>query len=70
MHLEIQKLKKDFVGILCTSYREGKKTLHKQLGRITGKTHEELKILQLAIRGQVTPENDKKDFKILASKQS
>jgi len=69
MHLEIQKLKKDFVGILRTSYREGKKTLHKQLGRITGKTHEELKILQLAFRGQVTPENDKNAFKILASKE-
>lgn len=69
MHLEIQRLKSGFVGILRTSYREGKKTLHKQLGRITGKTHEELKLLQLAFCGKVMPENDHKALKIISSKE-
>jgi transposase len=69
MHLEIQKLKKGCVGILRTSYREGKKTLHKQLGRITDKTLEELKLLQLAFCGKVIPENDPKALKIISSKE-
>lgn len=69
MHLEIQTSRKNPVGILRTSYRDGAKTKHKQLGRITGKTLEELKMLQLAFKGKVMPENDPKALKIISSKE-
>lgn len=69
IHLEIQTSDKNPVGILRSSYRDGSKTKHKQFGRITGKTLEELKILRLAFRGKVITHDDPNAFTILSSKE-
>lgn len=54
-HLEIQTSRKSPVGILRTTFwdKEAQKYRHEQKGRITGKTLEELKTIQAAMRGDV-----------------
>lgn len=69
MHLEIQTSRKSPVGILRESYRDGKKIKHRQLGRITGKTIEELRMLQSAFRGQVINTDDPAATRIISSKE-
>ena len=70
MYLEIQtNTSKNPVGILRSSYREGGKVKHMQHGRITGKTLEELKILQTAFRGEVQKASTCQDFRIIRSKE-
>jgi transposase len=69
MYLEIQTSRKNPVGILRSSYRKGNRVKHEQHGRISGKTLEELKLLQLALRGEVIPKYAEQSFKILAAKE-
>ncbi|RZI47510.1 IS1634 family transposase [Rickettsiales endosymbiont of Peranema trichophorum] len=70
IHLEIQtNTSKNPVGILRSSYRENGKIKHKQYGRITGKTLQELKLLQLAFRGQVLPGHAPEALRIIQSKE-
>jgi len=69
IHLEIQTSRKNPVGLLRTSYREKGKIKHKQYGRITGCTLEQLKLLQLSFKERIVPENDADTFTILQSKE-
>ena len=69
IHLEIQTSRKNPVGILRTTFRENSKVKHSQHGRITGCTLNQLKLLQLAFREQVLPENSPNAFKILSAKE-
>ena len=69
LHLEIQTSRKSPVGILRTSFRENGKIKHTQHGRITGCSLRQLKILQLAFREQVIPQDDPQAFKILHSRE-
>jgi transposase len=68
LHLEIQVSRKNPVGVLRTSYYENGKTKHAQHGLIKGKTLNELKLLQLAIRGKVVPSSSEA-LSITASKE-
>lgn len=69
LHLEIQTSRKSPVGILRSSFYADGQTKHEQYGRIVGKTLEELKTLQLAFRGSVTPVGSADEMKILLSKE-
>ena len=69
LHLEIQTSRKSPVGILRTSFRENGKMKHTQHGRITGCSLQQLKILQLAFREQVIPQDDPRAFQILHSRE-
>ncbi len=69
IHLEIQTSRKNPVGLLRTSYREKGKIKHKQYGRITGCTLEQLKLLQLSFKEKTVPKNNPDTFTILQSKE-
>lgn len=71
LHLEIQTSRKNPVGILRTSFRDksSKKIVHTQHGRITGCTLDQLKMLQLAFRDQVLPEDSPDAFRTLGSRE-
>lgn len=71
VHLEIQTSRKKPVGLLRSSYRDKTtgKIAHTQHGRITGVPLEELKMLQLAFRGLVTPVGSPKAVRIVRSRE-
>ena len=69
IHLETQTSRKSPVGLLRTIYREKSKVKHTQHGRITGCSLDQLKLLQLAFREQVVPENSPQALKILEPKE-
>ena len=58
VHLEIQKHRSNYYGLIRSSYREEGKVKHTNHGRITGLKLNELKLVQLAIRGLVIPKDD------------
>jgi len=57
IHLEIQKHRKNCYGLIRSSYREDGKVKHTNHGRISGLNLNDLKLIQLAIRGLVIPKN-------------
>jgi len=69
--LEIQTSRKNPVGLLRTTYwdKKLKKNCHTQHGRITDCTLEQLKMLQCAFRGEVTPFGDPGAYKIISSRE-
>ncbi len=70
MHLEIQYANTDKpVGVIRSSYREDGKIKHKQFGRITGQTLEQLKMLQLTFRNEVIAKSNPKAVQIVGSKE-
>jgi len=69
LHLEIQSHRRNPVGLIRSSFREGGKVKHSNHGRITGLTLDELKLLQAAFRGDVVPKGSAEDFEIRASKE-
>lgn len=71
LHLEIQTSRKNPVGLLRTSARDKNtgKIVHSQHGRITGVPLNELKILQLAFRGSVSPVESPEAMRILSSRE-
>jgi transposase len=71
LHLEIQTSRKNPVGLLRTSARDKAtgKIVHTQHGRIAGCSLDELRILQLAFRGSVTPLGAPEALRILSSRE-
>ncbi len=69
IHLEIQTSRKNPVGILRTTFRENGKVKHTQHGRLTGCSLDQLKMLQLAFREKVVPEDSPQALKILSAKE-
>jgi Transposase DDE domain len=71
IHLEIQRHRKNPVGILRTTYRDPAdgKVKHQQHGRLTGLPLNTLLNVQAALRDDVLPKDDPAAFKILSSKE-
>lgn len=69
VHLEIQKHRSSFYGVLRSSYREDGRVKHSNHGRITGLALEQLQLIQAAFRGEVVPKDSPDAFQILSSKE-
>ncbi len=70
MYLEIQyKNTKNPVGVIRNSYRENGKVKHKQFGRITNQSIEQLKKLQMVFNDDVLPSITPEDVTITSSKE-
>lgn len=69
VHLEIQKHRSRFYGVLRSSYREEGRVKHSNHGRITGLGLDQLKLIQAAFRGDVVPKDSPDAFQILSSKE-
>jgi transposase len=57
VHLEIQGHRKNYYGLIRSSYRHGEKVKHSTHGRITGMSQSQLKLIQAAFRGDVVPKD-------------
>jgi transposase len=55
--------------VLRSSYREGGKVKHKNVGRILNRTLDELRLIQAAFRGAVSPQGAVESFELLGSKE-
>ncbi len=70
VHLEIQTHRGHPVGLLRSSYRDAQgKVKHDSLGRITGRSLQELRLLQAALQGKAVPLDSPQSLKILAAKE-
>ena len=69
VHLEIQKHRSSFYGVLRSSFRQDGKVKHSNHGRIIGLALEQLQLIQAAFRGEVVPKDSPDAFQILASKE-
>jgi len=68
-HLEIQKSGNKFYGVIRTTFRKGGKIQHDTFGTITGKSLEELKLIQAAFRGEVIKKDDTNEPRSSESKE-
>lgn len=69
LHLEIQKHRRYCYGLIRSSYREGRQVKHTTHGRLTGMDLSELKLIQAAFRGDVTPTGSAEGLQITESKE-
>ena len=69
LHLEIQRHRKNYYGLLRTSYREDGKVKHTTHGRITCATLEQLKLIQAVFRGEVVLRSPEQMPTVLKSKE-
>ena len=69
LHLEIQKYGKKYYGLIRTTFREGGKIKHTTHGTIKDRSHEELKLLQAAFRGDVVIKGSPSAYKVTESKE-
>ena len=69
VHLEIQKHRSSFYGVLRSSFRQDGKVRHSNHGRIVGLALEQLQLIQAAFRGDVVPKDSPDAFQILFSKE-
>ena len=69
VHLEIQKHRSSFYGVLRSSFREDGQVKHSNHGRITGLALEQLQLIQAAFRGDVVPKDSPEAFQVLSSKE-
>ena len=69
LHLEVQTSRKSPVGILRSTFRKNGKVVHAQLGRITGCSLDQLRLLQLAFREKVVPADQPQAFAIVEAKE-
>ena len=66
IHLEIQKHRKNPIGLFRTTYYDAGKIKHETLGRVTGVGLQELKLIQAALQNKVVL---KEEFEIIGSKE-
>ena len=66
IHLEIQKHRKNPIGLFRTSYYDHGKTKHETIGRVTGIELQKLKLIQATLQGKVVL---KDEFEIIGSKE-
>lgn len=57
VHLEIQGHRRNYYGLIRSSYRHDGKVKHSTHGRITGMSKSRLKLVQAAFRGDVVPKD-------------
>jgi hypothetical protein len=69
VHLEIQRHRSSFYGVLRSSFRQDGKVKHSNHGRIIGLALEQLQLIQAAFRGEVVPKDSPDAFQILSSKE-
>jgi len=66
VHLEIQKHRKNPIGVFRTSYYKEGRVLHDNLGSISGLDMETLKLIQASLQGEAVM---KSDFHIISGKE-
>jgi len=66
IHLEIQKHRKNPVGVFRTSYYKEGQVLHDNLGSISGLDMQTLKLIQASLQGETVM---KSDFRIISGKE-
>jgi len=69
LHLEIQRHRKNFYGLIRSSFRVGGKVRHTTHGRLSGLPLEKLQLLQAAFRGDVVAKDSAAAFQILSSRE-
>jgi transposase len=71
LHLEIQGHRKNYYGLLRTTYwdKKAKKIKHKSFGRIGGLSYDALKAIQAALRGDAKILTSEEDIRIISSKE-
>ena len=69
IHLEIQKHRSSFYGVLRSSFRQDGQVKHSNHGRITGLALEQLQLIQAAFRGDVVPKDSAEAFQVVSSKE-
>src|SRR6201981_999876 len=69
LHLEIQRHRRNPVGIIRSSFRSEGKVKHSNHGRITGLSLDQLKVLQAAFRGDVVLKGSPEDFQLINSRE-
>ena len=69
IHLEIQRKRSRVFGLLRSTFREDGKIKHKNHGRISGVGLDQLKLIQMAMRGRAVPEDSPEALRLLGSKE-
>ena len=69
VHLEIQRHRRHYYGLIRSSYREKGQVKHTTHGRLTGMSLSELKLIQAAFRGDVIPKGSADGFRTTDSKE-
>lgn len=69
LHLEIQSHRKNYYGLIRSSFRQNGKVHHTSHGRISGVPLEKLKLIQAAFRGEVAPLDSPQSLQILCSRE-
>ena len=69
LHLEIQRHRTNYYGLIRSSFREEGKVKHKTQGRLTGMRLGQLKLVQAALRGDVIPKDSPEAHKVKQSKE-
>jgi len=69
LHLEIQRHRQHCYGLIRSSYREQGRVKHTTHGRLTGMDLAELKLIQAAFRGDVTPKGSAEGLRTTESKE-
>jgi len=55
LHLEIQRHRRRYYGLIRSSYREAGRVKHTTHGRLTGMSLAQLRLIQAAFRGAAVP---------------
>lgn len=69
LHLEIQRHRTNYYGLIRSSFREKGKVKHSTHGRLTGMSLSQLKLVQAAMRGDVVPKDSPEAHRITESKE-
>ena len=69
LHLEIQRHRKNYYGLIRSSYRQGGKVKHTTHGRLTGMSVEQLRLIQAAFREDVVPSATEGSLRVVGSRE-
>jgi len=69
VHLEIQGHRKNYYGLIRSSYRQDGKVKHSKHGRLSGMSKSRLMLVQAALRGDVVPKDSCEAMKSVESKE-
>ena len=69
LHLEIQRHRRHYYGLIRSSYREKGQVKHTTHGRLTGMSLSALKLIQAAFRGEVIPKGSADGLRTTESKE-
>jgi hypothetical protein len=69
LHLEIQRHRRQYYGLIRSSYRQKGQVKHTTHGRLTGMSLSTLKLIQAAFRGEVIPKGSAEGLRTTESKE-